>query len=84
MTMAVAKTEEPMPPTNLVPIVPETSQSSTSPAAVYLAGLAKTGRRAMAGQLRWIAAAVVRAESVEKVPWHLLLHEQQATFGSER
>ena len=47
-----------MPLTDLVPIVPETSQSATSPAAVYLSGLARTGRRAMAGQLRWVAQVV--------------------------
>jgi len=40
---------------DLVPIVSETSQNATSPAVVYLAGLAKTGRRAMLTQLRWIA-----------------------------
>jgi hypothetical protein len=51
--------------TDLVPAVPETSQSATNPAAVYLSGLAKSGRRAMAGQLRWVAAVVVGAESRE-------------------
>ena len=73
MTSAVAAREVPTPLTNLVPIVPETSQSVTNPAAIYLSGLAKTGRRAMLTQLQWVAA-VVGAESVEQVPWHLLRH----------
>jgi hypothetical protein len=47
--------------TDFVPIVPVGTQPTTNPAAVYLAGLARMGRRAMAGQLRWVAA-VVRAE----------------------
>lgn len=72
--MAVAAREVPTPLTDLVPIVPETSQTATNPAAIYLAGLARTGRRAMLTQLRWIAG-VVGVDSVEAVPWHLLKHE---------
>ena len=67
MTMGVASTQTTTPLTDPVPIMPETSQPTQNPAAVYLSGLAKTGRRAMAGQLRWVAL-VVGAESVEKVP----------------
>jgi len=45
-----------------------------NPAQVYLAGLAKTGRRAAAGQLRNIAL-LLGASSIEEVPFHLLKHE---------
>jgi integrase len=72
--MEVANTQATTLLADLVPAVPETYQSSMSPAAVYLAGLAQTGRRAMAGQLRWVAQ-VAGAESIEAVPWHLLKHE---------
>jgi hypothetical protein len=75
MTMGVAAKEVPMPLTDLVPIVPETSQPATNPAAVYLSGLARTGRRAMAGQLRWAAQVVVGAKSIESVPWDKLRYE---------
>ena len=44
MTMAVANTQTTMPLTDLVPTLPETSGGATNPAAVYLAGLAKTGQ----------------------------------------
>lgn len=74
MTMAVANTQTTTLLTDLVPVASENSSSATNPAAVYLAGLAKTGRRAMAGQLRWVAATV-GADSIERVPWHLLRHE---------
>jgi site-specific recombinase XerD len=70
MTSVVAATNL----TDLVPIEPETSQPATNPAAVYLAGLALTGRRAMAGQLRWVAQ-IVGTNAVEEVPWQLLRHE---------
>jgi hypothetical protein len=74
MTMAVANTQTTTTLNDLVPLVPETSEGASNPAAVYLAGLVKTGRRAMAGQLQWVAR-VVGAESIEAVPWHLLRHE---------
>ena len=74
MTMAVANTQTTTLLTDLIPVASENSSSATNPAAVYLAGLAKTGRRAMAGQLRWVAQ-VVGADSIERVPWHLLRHE---------
>jgi hypothetical protein len=77
--MAAAKTQTTTPLTDLVPIMPETSQPTSNPAAVYLSGLARTGRRAMAGQLRWVAR-VVGAESVESVPWHKLRHEHLAVI----
>ena len=60
MTIGVADGKELMPLTDLVLAPPETSQSATSPAAVYLSGLARTGRRAMAGQLRWVAGVAGR------------------------
>lgn len=60
--------------TDLVPALPETSQNGTSPAQVYLVGLARTDTRAMVGLLKWVAQ-VVGAESVEAVPWHLFRHE---------
>ena len=68
--MEVANTQTTMPLADLVLVAPETSGGASNPAAVYLAGLARTGRRAMMGQLKWVAAVVVRAESVESVPWH--------------
>jgi hypothetical protein len=72
--MAVANAQTTTTLNDLVPVVTETSEGASNPAAVYLAGLAKTGRRAMAGQLRWVAR-VVGAESIDAVPWHLLRHE---------
>ena len=45
-----------------------------NPAQIYLSGLSKTGRRAIASQLRFIAA-MVGADSLESVPWHELKHE---------
>jgi hypothetical protein len=47
MTMAVAKTEEPMPLTDLIATVPTPEKTARNPAAIYMAGLARTGRRAM-------------------------------------
>lgn len=47
MTMAVADTQMTMPLADLVPSVPQTLAHS-NPTAVYLAGLAKRSRRAMA------------------------------------
>jgi integrase len=79
MTMAVADGKELMPLTDLVPIVLKTSQPSQNPAAVYLSGLARTGRRAMMGQLKWVAQ-VVGADSIEKVPWHLLRYEHMVAI----
>ena len=67
MTTVVANTQTATTLNDLVPVVTETSEGDSNPAAVYLAGLAKTGRRAMAGQLRWVAH-VVGAESVEAEP----------------
>src|SRR5208337_548538 len=45
-----------------------------NPARVYLAGLAKSGRRTVDAQLRGVAK-MVGAESIDSVPWHLLKHE---------
>ncbi len=66
MTMAVANTQTTMPLTDLVLIEPETSQPTQNPAAVYLAALAKTGRRAMAGQLRWVVGVRIRKIGVKQ------------------
>jgi len=43
-------------------------------ARVYLAGLAKSGRRTVDTQLRGVAR-MVGADSIDVVPWHLLKHE---------
>ncbi len=45
-----------------------------NPARVYLAGLAKSGRRSVVTQLRGVAK-MVGAASIDQVPWHLLKHE---------
>jgi len=45
-----------------------------NPARVYLAGLAKSGRRTVDAQLRGVAK-MVGADSIDAVPWHLLKHE---------
>jgi len=44
--------------------------ASTNPAKVYLASLAESGRRAMAGRLR--AVADVLGHDLEALPWHQL------------
>ncbi len=46
MTMAVANTQTATTLKHLVPMVTETTGGATNPAAVYLSGLARTGRRA--------------------------------------
>jgi hypothetical protein len=61
MAMAVVNMQTTMLLTDLVAAAPRTSKPSTNPAAIYLSGLARTGRRATMGQLRW-AAQIVGAE----------------------
>ena len=56
---------------NLPMLVQKTKKGVKNPARVYLAGLAKSGRRAVDAQLRGVAR-MVGAESIDQVPWHLL------------
>jgi hypothetical protein len=37
---------------------PQADKLTQNPAAIYLSRLAKTGRRAMMGQLKWVAGVV--------------------------
>ena len=53
-----------------------------NPARVYLAGLAKSGRRTVDAQLRGVAR-MVGAESIDQVPWHLLKHEYVAAMRTK-
>ena len=55
-------------------LVKKAAKGASNPARVFLAGLAKSGRRAVDAQLRGIAT-MVGANSIEEVPWHLLKHE---------
>jgi site-specific recombinase XerD len=64
--------EEAMP--DLPILVGRTVRGAKSPAKVYLAGLAKSGRRTVDAQLRGVAR-MVGAGSIDEVPWHLLKHE---------
>lgn len=45
-----------------------------NPAAVYLAGLAETGRRTMAGKLRAVARLIGHDE-ISTVPWHQMRYQ---------
>ena len=58
-----------------LPILVKKAQKGVSnPARVFLAGLAKSGRRTVDAQLRGVAK-MVGADSIDSVPWHLLKHE---------
>ncbi len=52
----------------------KTEKGVKNPARVFLTGLAKSGRRAVDAQLRGVAT-MVGADSIDRVPWHLLKHE---------
>lgn len=45
-----------------------------NPAAVYLAGLAETGRRTMAGKLK-VVARLIGHDDIVTVPWHQLRYQ---------
>ena len=70
MTIGVADTKL----TDLVETLPPAAQPSPNPAAIYLSGLAKTGRRAMGSQLRFVAG-LLGASNIEAVPWHQIKYE---------
>jgi len=55
-------------------LVRKTVRGAKNPAKIYLAGLAKSGRRTVDVQLRGVAR-MVGASSIDTVPWHLLKHE---------
>ena len=55
-------------------LVRKMERGAKNPARVYLAGLAKSGRRTVDAQLRGVAR-MVGAKSIDEVPWHLLKHE---------
>ncbi len=55
-------------------LVSRTVRGAKNPARVYLAGLAKSGRRTVDAQLRGVAR-MVGAKSIDEVPWHFLKHE---------
>jgi site-specific recombinase XerD len=55
-------------------LVQKSVKGVKNPARVYLAGLAKSGRRTVDAQLRGVAR-MVGAASIDTVPWHLLKHE---------
>lgn len=63
---------------------PKRSKAGASPALIYLASLAPSGRRAIAGQLRkvagWIEEATGAELTVETVPWHKLRYEHLAAI----
>jgi len=58
------------------------AKRAKNPARVYLAGLAKSGRRTVDTQLRGVAK-MVGATSVDEVPFHLLLHEHVVAIRSK-
>jgi integrase len=55
-------------------LVRKPNRNAPNSAKVYLAGLARSGRRAVDAQLRNVAR-MVGANSIDAVPWHLLKHE---------
>ena len=55
-------------------LVKKATKGASNPARVFLAGLAKSGRRTVDAQLRGVAK-MVGADSIDSVPWHLLKHE---------
>lgn len=59
---------------NLPVLAKRMEKGVKNPARVYLAGLAKSGRRTVDAQLRGVAK-MVGADSIDAVPWHLLKHE---------
>ena len=59
---------------NLLTLVKKVPKKGSSPAKVYLSGLARSGRRAVDTQLRNVAK-MVGAKSIDTVPWHELRHE---------
>jgi hypothetical protein len=72
--------EEPLP--DLPVLVKKVEKGVRNPARVYLAGLAKSGRRTLDAQLRGVAK-MVGADSIDTVPWHLLKHEHVIAIRSK-
>lgn len=66
----------------ILPAVFTESQIQNNPAAVYLASLQPTGRRAMAGRLR-IVAGLLGFDNPATVPWQQLRYEHLAAIRAK-
>ncbi|BCM94509.1 tyrosine recombinase XerC (plasmid) [Abditibacteriota bacterium] len=61
---------------------PSDQSETTSPALVYLASLAPSGRRTMKGKLEAVCELLTNRRDLLALPWHLLRYEHVAAIRS--